>query len=65
MKIHEALAQLKEDGSNYIESYGVRAFIYLPDKEIKFETEYSLGWKRSLMYGLPLDNWQIVEVRDE
>ena len=68
-KLHEALAQLKEDGSNYAVNL-----------QMDFDYKINVGAKGSTLFlkkrtfknwgvlthgTLPLNGWQIVEVRGE
>lgn len=57
MKLHEAMALLKEDGSNYI--YRENHRIILKDGNYLFERKNSHGWYADKAYGQISDNWQL------
>ena len=59
MKLHEALAELREDGSNYV----ARGKCKIKGRKFYINDEWIyLSW---VIKSLPQDGWQVVEVGDE
>lgn len=64
MKLHEIMAQLKEDGSNWIfreaDKYWSERRLYIKNSIIHCEFKDALSdWNQTSFSIMPLDNWQL------